>query len=104
MKLHEALSSPKRLRRKGETEWRELGLTMDSPVYSYSDVKADDWELEELSVTITEDQWVNILAASVREASEDATIWRGSNNILMEQTYYNRVLQNIKKRMFKEDT
>lgn len=68
MNLIEAIRSGKQYRRIGDTEWRTAAHLHDKTgaYYQYVDILADDWEIEEKRVSISEamllEAWQKALA------------------------------------------
>jgi hypothetical protein len=57
MNIIEAIKSGKRYRRKGETGWYDATDHYQDYVFPTRAVLADDWEVEEVRVTITREQF-----------------------------------------------
>lgn len=56
MTLIEAIKTGKRFRRKGSTEYYELGL-LPNTFFVVDEVMADDWEVEPTAVSVTREQF-----------------------------------------------
>ena len=73
MNIQEAANSGKRSRRKGEQYWYEAVQNYPDYVFPMRAVLADDWEVEEKSVTITRQQldeaWLKSL--SLKELAKE---------------------------------
>ena len=73
MNIQEAANSGKRYRRKGEQYWYEAVQNYPDYVFPMRAVLADDWEVEEKSVTITRQQldeaWLKSL--SLKELAKE---------------------------------
>lgn len=68
MNIIEAIKSGKRYRRRGELGWYDAANDYSDYVFPLRSIVADDWEIEQVPVTITPKQfdaaWDRALAAS----------------------------------------
>lgn len=76
MTLQEAIKGGKRFRRKGQTYYLELFHGNNTPLYlNAGDITADDWEVEEKKVTITESDF----SAALVRTTNSFSIYDGPN-------------------------
>lgn len=67
MNIQEAINSCKRYRRKGELGWYDAVEDFPNYVFCTRDVLAEDWEVEEKSVTITQEDFFHAYTEALKE-------------------------------------
>ena len=102
MKLHEAIETGKRIKRLNDLGYR-LQENLTHVFYSYADVIAEDWEVEELSTIITKTQYKSLLLEAHTHTQEDETVARWMNTTCNNR-YWEKVLGRLQYLIFKEDT
>lgn len=77
MNLIEAMKSGKRYRRKGETDWYDATDYYQELVFLTTQILADDWEVEEVRVSITRAVFFRAYADALKETGTTDTYHMG---------------------------